>query len=127
MSKFENRKTAFEILENSDMPSRIVPAGEVILSQGSESKEMFIVRSGRAAISVNGQTVEEVGPGGIFGEMGLIDYESRSATVTAVEACDLAPIDERTFVILVQDTPYFALDVMATLVSRIRALNEMRR
>lgn len=125
MSKFSSRKTSFEILENSEMPKREVAAGEVIVSEGGESREMFIIRSGRAAISIGDQVVEEIGRGGIFGEMGLIDYEARSATVTAVEDCELIPIDERTFVVLVQETPYFALDVMATLVARIRAMDAL--
>ena len=125
MSLIKSHKTSFEILENADVPARHVAAGEVILNEGTDSKEMFIVRKGRVGIAVGGRTVEELGPGEIFGEMGLIDYESRSATATALEDCDLVPIDERLFVILVQDTPYFALDVMRTLVGRIRRMNRM--
>ncbi|MCB1490137.1 MAG: cyclic nucleotide-binding domain-containing protein [Bauldia sp.] len=118
-------KTSFEILDNPDVPSRKVPAGEVILAAGTPSKEMFIVRKGKVAISVGGKTVEEVEHGGIFGEMGLIDFESRSADAIAVEDCDLVPIDERLFVVLVQETPLFALDVMRTLVHRIRVMNTL--
>ena len=85
---------------------------------------MFVVRKGRIAIQVHGRTVEEIAAGGIFGEMGLIDHHDRSATAVAVEPVEVVPIDERLFVILVQDTPYFALDVMRTLAERIRAMNE---
>ncbi|MCB1496018.1 MAG: cyclic nucleotide-binding domain-containing protein [Bauldia sp.] len=120
-----NNKTSFEILDNADVPSRHAAAGEVILAAGSDSKEMFIIRKGTVAISVGGKVVEEVGHGGIFGEMGLIDFETRSADAIAVEDCDLVPIDERLFVVLVQETPYFALDVMRTLVHRIRTMNAL--
>ena len=125
MSLVKSHKTSFDILENADVPARQVAANAVIISEGAASREMFIVRKGRVAISVGGKVVEEIGPGGVFGEMGLIDHESRSATATAVDDCELVPIDERLFVILVQDTPYFALDVMRTLVGRIRAMNQL--
>jgi CRP/FNR family transcriptional regulator, cyclic AMP receptor protein len=91
--------------------------------EGSVAQEMFLVRNGRAEIHVRGQPVEEVGPGGIFGEMALIDKSTRSATVVAVGDAEIIPVNERLFVILVQDAPYFALDVMRTLVARIRAMN----
>ena len=59
--------------------------------------------------------------------MGLIDREPRSAAVVAKEDCEVIPIDERLFVILVQDAPYFALDVMRVLVARLRAMNKQLR
>jgi CRP/FNR family cyclic AMP-dependent transcriptional regulator len=103
---------------------RKVAAGDTIIAEGSVAHEMFLVRKGRAEIRVKDRPVEDVGPGGIFGEMALIDQSTRSATVVAVEDSEIVPINERLFVILVQDAPYFALDVMRTLVSRIRAMNQ---
>ena len=85
---------------------------------------MFLVRKGRVAIQINGETIEEVGQGGIFGEMALIDHAPRSASALAVEDSEVIPIDERLFIILVQDAPYFALDVMRVLTDRIRRMNE---
>jgi CRP-like cAMP-binding protein len=55
--------------------------------------------------------------------MALIDHSPRSATIVAVEDTELVPINERLFVVLVQDTPFFALDVMRVLVERIRLMN----
>jgi CRP-like cAMP-binding protein len=96
----------------------------VIVSEGEAAKEMFVVRSGRVSIRVHGETIEEVGPGGMFGEMALIDHSPRSATSVAEEDTVVVPITERLFVVLVQDTPFFALDVMRVLVERIRLMNE---
>jgi CRP/FNR family transcriptional regulator, cyclic AMP receptor protein len=106
------------------MPVTNAAAGETIISQGSPAKEMFLVRKGRVAIQINGETIEEVGQGGIFGEMALIDHAPRSASALAVEDSEVIPIDERLFIILVQDAPYFALDVMRVLTDRIRRMNE---
>lgn len=123
MGILKTHRIDFHILDRSEVPTRKIAAGEKIIVEGSVANEMFLLRKGRAEIRVHGQPVEEVGDGGIFGEMALIDQASRSATVVAVEDCEVVPINERLFVILVQEAPYFALDVMRTLVERIRAMN----
>jgi CRP-like cAMP-binding protein len=123
MSLLKTHHVDFRILDRPDVPIRKVAAGETIISEGSAAHEMFLLRKGRAEIRVKDHPVEEVEAGGIFGEMALIDQSARSATVVALEDSDIIPIDERLFVILVQDAPYFALDVMRTLVERIRAMN----
>ena len=56
--------------------------------------------------------------------MGLIDGSPRSASVIALEPCEVVPVNERSFLYLVHETPYFALDVMRTLATRIRRMNE---
>jgi len=123
MTLLKTHQIDFRILDRSDVPVRKVPAGETILVEGSPAQEMYLLRKGRAEIRVKDQPVEEVNAGGIFGEMALIDQSTRSATVVATEDSEIIPINERLFVILVQDAPYFALDVMRTLVERIRAMN----
>jgi len=124
MTMTESAKASFNILEQADIPGRSFATGEAIIRAGEPSTEMFVLRRGRVAVKIDGTTVSEVGPGGIFGEMGLIAHENRTATVVALEPSEVVPIDERLFVVLVQDTPYFALDVMRTLVERLRAMNQ---
>ena len=93
--------------------------------RGQHSDEQCPEVPGRLqALRPAGSPVEEVAAGGMFGEMALIDHSPRSATVIAIEDTELVPINERLFVILVQDTPFFALDVMRVLVERIRLLNQ---
>ena len=123
MTFLKSHQIDFRILDRPDVPVRKVAAAETIISEGGAAHEMFLLRKGRAEIRVKDHPVEVVGPGGIFGEMALIDQSPRSATVIATEDSEIIPIDERLFVILVQDAPYFALDVMRTLVERIRAMN----
>ncbi len=114
----------FKLFDRPDVPSRSYKAGDVVVQEGESAKEMFVVRSGKVAVKVYGRTVEEVSAGGMFGEMALIDHSPRSATIVAEEDSVLVPINERLFVVLVQDTPFFALDVMRVLVERIRLMNE---
>ena len=56
--------------------------------------------------------IARLGAGDTFGEMGIIDHAPRSLTAVAVEPSEVAVIDERTFLFLVQETPMFALQVM---------------
>ncbi len=124
MSIVRKHQVDFKLFDRPEVPSRSYKAGDVVVREGEAAKEMFVVRSGRVSIRVHGKTIEEVGSGGMFGEMALIDHSPRSATIVAEEDSVLVPINERLFVILVQDTPFFALDVMRVLVERIRLMNE---
>jgi CRP-like cAMP-binding protein len=125
MTLLDKHKTDFKILDRPDVPIRKYAAGEAIITKGSVAKEMFLLRKGKVSIEVHDKSIEEILPGGIFGEMALIDHAPRSASVVAVEDSEVIPIDERLFVILVQDSPYFALDVMRVLAERIRAMNKL--
>lgn len=124
MNIVQKHQVDFKLFDRPDVPTRSFKAGETVCTEGEPAKEMFVVRSGKVAIMVHGSVVEEVGPGGMFGEMALIDHSPRSATIVAAEETQLVPINERLFVVLVQDTPFFALDVMRVLVERIRLMNQ---
>ena len=124
MATPENRKIDFGILTKIGLQPIAFDKDQQVFEQGSAGHEMFLVRKGRLAIVVNGKQIEEVGAGGVFGEMGLIDGSPRSATVVALEPCEVVPVTERNFVYLVHETPFFALDVMRTLAGRIRRMNE---
>jgi CRP-like cAMP-binding protein len=67
--------------------------------------------------------VEEVGPGGILGEMALIDTEPRSATATARTDSRVVRVDQKQFTFLVHEHPTFALQVMRVMAGRLRKAN----
>jgi len=52
--------------------------------------------------------------------MSLIDNEHRSGTVIAKTDVKLAPIAQKEFTFMVQETPYFALHVMHIMANRLR-------
>ena len=52
--------------------------------------------------------------------MALIDDEPRIATVVAVTDVTIAPVNEKQFLFLVRNAPFFALRVMRTLAERLR-------
>lgn len=111
--------TTIEIFRTVDEVERFAP-GDVIFSAGDQGACMFVVREGTVTIEAEGLPLEEVGPGGIFGELALIDASNRSATATAATACELVALDERAFLFHVSQTPFFALNVMRVLSGRLR-------
>jgi CRP-like cAMP-binding protein len=64
--------------------------------------------------------LETLGPGGMFGEMAVIEREPRSGTAVAETDTALVGIDKRRFWFLVQETPYFAEIVMKVMAGRLR-------
>jgi CRP/FNR family transcriptional regulator, cyclic AMP receptor protein len=60
-----------------------VPAGATIMREGDYSNEMVAIESGTADVIRAGDTVASLGPGDVFGEMGVLDRELRTATVVA--------------------------------------------
>lgn len=105
----------------SDTPEIIeVPVGEAIFERGDSGDRMYVVLEGIVEIRLGERVLETVDPGGIFGEMALIDSAIRSATAVAQCACRLAIVDQKLFLHMVQQTPPFALEMMRILASRLR-------
>jgi CRP-like cAMP-binding protein len=101
-------------------------AGETIFAEGTPGDTMFVVLDGEVNINVGDRTLEVAGPGALVGEMALIDSSARSATASARSDCRLAPVNERQFISMVEQTPYFALHVMKVLADRLRRMDSLR-
>ena len=97
--------------------------GEVVFEAGTPGHEMFGVASGVVELRFPDGRVLQVGPDETFGELALIDSSPRAATAVALEATQLAVIDERRFLFLTHETPMFALQVMSSLGERLRSSN----
>jgi CRP-like cAMP-binding protein len=114
----------FRIFKDVDAPSSAFRPGDYLISRNDSNAEMFIIKSGNAAIVVDGVTVESLSEGMIVGEMALLDRSPRSAEVVAVTNVTAIPIDERRFIQMVGKAPHFALQVMRVMARRLRGMNE---
>lgn len=99
-------------------------AGKVIFDAGDAGSIMYYVREGEVSLFYNDTLLETVGPGGIFGEMVLIDEPTRSAAAIATTDCVVVPVDRDLFMYLVQETPTFGIQVMRIMAQRLRTMNE---
>jgi CRP/FNR family transcriptional regulator, cyclic AMP receptor protein len=97
-----------------------VDAGKQLVSEGETGTEFFVVVEGKAVVSKRGQKVAELGPGGFFGELALLDKAPRNATVTAETPMELVVLGQREFAGLIDDVPEFAHKLLAGLARRLR-------
>lgn len=100
-------------------------AGETIIEEGSESNTLYVILEGAVEVRYRGQVLCEETAGDIFGELSLIDRAPASASVITKTGCRLAAVTEARFQFLVQQHPFFALEVMKRMARRIRRMNEL--
>ncbi|MCC7274033.1 MAG: Crp/Fnr family transcriptional regulator [Alphaproteobacteria bacterium] len=103
-------------------------AHEQIIDSASDSRDVLFVTGGKVRIvnfSASGREVslDDVGPGGFFGELAAIDGASRSATVVALEDTILASLAPSAFLALLREHPEVALAIMRRLAGIIRQAN----
>lgn len=112
-----------DLFRNADQ-FELFEAGAHVFDAGESGELMYAVKEGEVDLVVAGVPVETVGPGGVFGEMAIIDHDVRSATAVAKTPCKLVPIDERRFNFLVHQHPYFAIHMCRVLTHRLRRMNQ---
>jgi len=95
-------------------------AGQTIFQKGDEGKVMYAVKDGEVEILSGDDVLDTVGPGGIFGEMALIDSIVRSARARAKTDCQIVTVDRDRFTSLCGETPSFAIEVMRIMANRLR-------
>jgi CRP/FNR family cyclic AMP-dependent transcriptional regulator len=104
---------------------RSVARGTMIMAAGDPTDSLYIVLSGRLKVMMSDADGKEViltiiGPGEFFGEMGLIDDAPRSASVVAIEPCELLAITRRDFKKCLAENFEMSMAVMRGLVRRLR-------
>ena len=101
---------------------------EVVFTENSPGKEMFIVYSGKVNLYKEKQDkrvlIATVDPGDFFGEMTLVDSSPRSATAIAAEDTQLIVLDEPKFLYLLRHQPEFALVIMQKLCGTLRRMTD---
>jgi CRP/FNR family cyclic AMP-dependent transcriptional regulator len=111
-------------LFDKDQTASIVPAGTKIFQAGDSGEHMFAVLDGAVEISINGKIVETVEGGGVFGEMALIEDQPRAASAVVKSDASIVSIDRKRFMFLVQQNPFFALQLMTVMAQRLRKMDE---
>lgn len=83
----------------AESPVIIVTEGKDIIKQGDPSHHAYYIKSGRAEVIVEEEghslVLAEIYPGEVFGEIGVLESENRSASVRAVEKCIVIPLSKK--------------------------------
>ena len=122
MSAVVNDGQLYELLARAGHKQVLAP-GSLIFSTGDEARSMFIFLSGTVDLLKGDELLRRVDAPSMVGEMALIDYAPRSLTAVAVTEVEIVEIPERTFWVLVHETPKFAQLVMRVMTERVRSLS----
>ena len=101
------------------------PPGHVIYKEDEPGTGMaYVVLEGEVEVTINGKWIETIIAGGLLGELSLLDNKPHSATCTAKTEVKAAPIDQQRFLFMIQETPFFAIEVMRVMADRLRREHE---
>lgn len=100
-----------------------VGEGETIFEQGHITDLMYVLIEGQVSITRNGKELATINPGGIFGEMALLENRPHFASAIARTPSKLVPINRKRFQFLVEQTPNFALDILEIMADRLHQMN----
>ena len=75
-----------------------VPAGDVVCREGDTGDRFYLIADGTADVSAAGQTINQLGPGGAFGEIALLRDVPRQATVSALTDLTLYALERDVFI-----------------------------
>jgi predicted acylesterase/phospholipase RssA len=104
--------------------SRLSP-GEAVLRQSASDDDLFLVLSGRVQVRIDlpaggAVTVDEVGPGGVVGEMALLTGEPRAATIVAVRDSEVLKLTRGAFDALLERHPRAMMQIARAAALRLR-------
>ncbi len=105
------------------------PRGATIIAKDDITESLYVVISGRLKVMMSDEEGREVilailGPNEFFGEMGLLDDSPRSASVVALEACEMLSLSKRDFKKCLAENFEMAMTVMRGLVKRLREADQ---
>ncbi len=101
-------------------PPVYYPKNGVIMREGDAGIFMYVVMDGSIRITVKEKIVELIRPGGVFGEMALVDQSKRAATASAAADSNLLSINRNDFLKLIKTNPAFGNSLLRALATRLR-------
>jgi CRP-like cAMP-binding protein len=119
---FDTKLLADMVRGLSDDPPVSFLRNQVILQEGNVGTWMYAVLEGRVAITIGGRVVDRVGPGGVIGELALLDKSPRLASALAEDNVVLQPINRDAFIALVKLDPELGAALLGALAERLRYL-----
>lgn len=129
-----SRIVVFSSLSDSEREAAVEVAhlrrygkGRVVVTQGSPTEATFGIVTGRLRVSVSRAdgseaTLTILGPGELFGELGLFQDGSRAARVTALEDVCVLSVGKADLLRILERSPAASLALCRVLASRMREL-----
>ncbi len=126
MSELSAQTAGLQVLDR-----KVYAEGERIFREGESGSRAYIIQRGTVDIikSINGEdiVVGSVGPGGIFGEMALIDDEPRMASAVVTDYCVCIIVTSTVFQKKLTGLDPFLAGVLRILVENIRSIQTAKQ
>jgi len=101
---------------------RMLAPDERLFEQGSFGDALFVVVDGLLRIEQEGRLLARLGKGETVGEMAVLDWQPRSASVIAEQASTLLRVERNDLIDLLQEEPALLRSLLTLLSRRIRAI-----
>jgi CRP/FNR family transcriptional regulator, cyclic AMP receptor protein len=112
--------TKAELLEVAiSADERAAAEGDTLTQEDRPGREFFVLVEGSVAVRRRGRKLADLGAHDWFGEIAILTYEPRTATVMATSPVRLLVISDRAFRRVVETTPRIALKVLSSVAQRL--------
>jgi len=104
---------------------RAYPKNTILISKGDKSDQLFVVLKGKLKVAITDASGKEIimsflGAGDYFGEMAMIDGESRSATIRTTQASEVLTISRDDFHRTLLSSPDLMFELLKVLARKVR-------
>ena len=109
--------------------TRRLAARDELMHKGDDASQVYVVISGRLRVTTTSADGADVvlnlmDPGDVIGELSLLAGGQRTATVTALEACELLALDRRDFLPFLRGHPEVAVELLQVLAKQVIRVSE---
>ena len=106
-----------------------VKKGQAVFYQSDPSEKVYLLRSGLVSIVLESQdgremVINEMHPGDIFGELGLLTRQPRSTSAIARVDCELLTLQRQAFLGVLEVEPGLARRILDLTANRLRGSSE---
>jgi CRP/FNR family cyclic AMP-dependent transcriptional regulator len=92
--------------------------GELLFEQGSIPYEMFLIEEGTAEVTVDGTPVGRIGPGNVVGEIALLRFQRRMATVRVTSPIRALTVSADDLQLIEEEMPEIARNLRSIMAAR---------
>jgi CRP/FNR family transcriptional regulator, cyclic AMP receptor protein len=96
--------------------------GQVLFEQGSIPYEMLVIEEGTAEVTKDGETVGRIGPGDVVGEIALLRFQRRMATVRVTSPLRAVTVSADDLQVIEEEMPEIAGQLRSIMAAREREL-----
>jgi len=95
-----------------------VPADWALMGEGTSADKAYLLISGEVSVRRDGGEVARLGPGDIFGEMGIVNHKLRNATVVSLSRLECLHFTKEQVEELENEIPEFKAALEASTTER---------